>query len=627
MSLLPHEAPQDQVDPRYREGMAHLQAGRWKEAIRCFEDLLREYPNSQPAQEALGEARFKAGIDSKSRVRAKRWIVPWRAIILRLLVVILIVVAAFTVFRLVNRQFAPALARAEATRQQNQLLADGKARLEAGELDAAEARFTELLAMVPDQKEALAGLAQIKSGRELDALYQQGVTAQEAGQLDNALKTFTDLTVKSPTFRDVSLRIAAIKKQQDLDQLFAGAEADYQAGRDTDALAKYEQIRGLNESFQRELIAGRMFDLYMQMGTGLIEQDNPAPEDVITANELFGKALALQPRNAQALLERSLAETYIAAQSDYSAGNWDRAATQFEALYTQRPDYLGGAVIGPLYDAYIRNGDAYGASGDCGLAYDQYRKANGLPVADRSLAAARLEATRPCLTPTPTPSNTPTPTLIPTATPYIPPTPVPSTTPPPPLSTFRNQIVFRADKPDAPPGLWVMNPDGTNVRYLGESSALEKQYEDLLVQETLSPDGRYHVYVQTAAGEQAPEIFIQGFVKDQFGNLPTKQLTHLAGLNYDPVWSPDGSRIAFVSTDRGSDDIWVINADGTNPWNNTPNKWEWDKHPSWSPDSQKIVFWTNREGTKQIYVMDASGRNQKKINATTWDQYDPIWIR
>ena len=66
----------------------------------------------------------------------------------------------------------------------------------------------------------------------------------------------------------------------------------------------------------------------------------------------------------------------------------------------------------------------------------------------------------------------------------------------------------------------------------------------------------------------------------------------------DLVWSPDGARVAFVSQENKSDDIWVINADGTKPRNLTPNSWQWDKHPSWSPDSRRIVFWSNREGRR-----------------------------
>jgi outer membrane protein assembly factor BamD (BamD/ComL family) len=626
MTVVSNEMPVGPQDPRYREGLAHLQAGEWRQAIRCFEALLREYPDSQPVQRALDEARFKATIDAKVHVRAKRWIVPWRAIIFRVLVIVLIVAAAVAGFRLVNRQFAPALAEAQALRQQKEWLADGNARLEAGDLDAAEARYRQLLAKVPAHAEALKGLAQVKTARELDGLYKQAVNLQETGQFDLALGALTDLSVRSPAYRDVTQRIAAIKKQQAVDQLFAGAEADTQAGRDSDAVAKYEQVKALNATYKSELIAGRLFASYMRLGKGLLERPSPVPEDVPVAAEYFSKALALQPRNAQATLEQRLARLYLDAETDYRAAAWERAASEFEAIYTQRPDYLGGRVPAPLYDAYIRSGDARRTEGDCGYAYERYRKAAALPVPDRSLSLSRLDETRPCLTPTPTPSITPTPTLIPMPTGYIPPTLVPSATPPPPLASFRNQIVFRSAK-EGQSGFWVMNPDGTNLRYLGESTGLQKEYDALIERDKLSPDGRYHVYVTRSEGEDSPQIFIQAFDKNQYGTLDTRQVTHFTGLNYDPVWAPDGSRIAYVSTHQGSDDVWVINPDGTNAWNYTRNDWEWDKHPSWSPDSKKIVFWSNREGTKQIFTIDANGQNLKKIHAVPWDEFDPLWIK
>ncbi len=483
-----------------------------------------------------------------------------------------------------------------------------------------------MLAQAPDHEEAQQGLAQIKAARELDSLYGQAVGFQEAGQYARALGLLTDLSMKSPAYRDVSIRIDAIRKRQELDQLFAAAESAYQAGRDLDAEAQYQQVSALNATFQREHIASRLFQIYMRLGNGLIERKNAAAEDVTQAEEYYSKALSLQPRDTQAALEQHLASLYLAAQGDYRAGAWERAASEFESIYAQRPGYLGGKGIGPLYDAYIRNGDAYRSRQDCAYAYEQYRRAAELPVTDRQLAESRLEETRPCLTPTPTPSNTPTPTLIPTATAYVPPTPVPTGTPAPPLATFRNQIVFRSANEEKP-GFWVMNPDGSNARYLGDTAEQQKQYDALIAREKLSPDGRYRAYVQHGEGQDSPQIFIQAFEKNQYGNVETRQVTSFTGLNYDPVWAPDGSRIAYVSTHQGTDDLWVIDPDGTNAWNYTPNKWEWDKHPSWSPDSRKIVFWSNREGTKQIFVIDANGQNLKKVHAVPWDEFDPIWIK
>jgi Tol biopolymer transport system component len=82
-----------------------------------------------------------------------------------------------------------------------------------------------------------------------------------------------------------------------------------------------------------------------------------------------------------------------------------------------------------------------------------------------------------------------------------------------------------------------------------------------------------------------------------------------------------------VSKEHGGDDIWVINADGSNPVNLTRNDWEWDKHPSWSPDGTQLAFWSNRYGFAQIFVMDANGRNLYAIPSAEWEEYDPIWIK
>jgi hypothetical protein len=344
------------------------------------------------------------------------------------------------------------------------------------------------------------------------------------------------------------------------------------------------------------------------------------------ALEYFTLAVSLRPRDPEATTQQRLASLYQGGRSDAQAGRWESVVAKLEPLYAGQPGYLGGLAADALYDAYLHNGDRLANAQDCPLAWEQYRRASTLSVADKSLALSRQSQMQWCLTPTPTPSNTPTPTPIPTSTPYVPPTGIPSATPPAPLASYRNQIIFLADKEDQS-GLWVMNPDGSNRRYLGGmTKSLEDQYNELIQREQFSPDGRCQVY--TTKGEA--DKFTQIYIKCQ-GNLPgevwIRQLTHRAGTTYDPVWAPDGSRIAFVSQDHGSDDIYVIDPDGTNRWNYTPNVWEWDKHPSFSPDSQKIVFWSNREGTKQIYVMDANGRNLKKIFATKWDEYDPIWIK
>ena len=57
------------TDPLYQEGMAYLQNGEWNEAIRCFQDLKRLYPDSQQVQASLEEALFRAGLDTQINIK------------------------------------------------------------------------------------------------------------------------------------------------------------------------------------------------------------------------------------------------------------------------------------------------------------------------------------------------------------------------------------------------------------------------------------------------------------------------------------------------------------------------------------------------------------------------------
>jgi Tol biopolymer transport system component len=229
--------------------------------------------------------------------------------------------------------------------------------------------------------------------------------------------------------------------------------------------------------------------------------------------------------------------------------------------------------------------------------------------------------TPPCPTdtPTPTPTRTPTRNVSRTPRPTNTPTPTPMM-----IRNFHHMILFTSDHPEKQ-GFWIMDPTGENRRYLGTRRAYYVQYEALREQERLSPDGRYRLLVKDAPPRT--QIFVQQPRHPNYGDLPDHQLTTLTGLCYDPVWSPNGGLVAFVSQEHGSDDIWLIDVSGEGAMALTRNDWEWDKHPSWSADSRRIAFWSNRTGIKQIYVMDADGGNLRNISNTVWDEYDPVWIK
>ena len=74
-----------------------------------------------------------------------------------------------------------------------------------------------------------------------------------------------------------------------------------------------------------------------------------------------------------------------------------------------------------------------------------------------------------------------------------------------------------------------------------------------------------------------------------------------------------GEKIAFASNRDGNFDIYVMNADGTNPIRLT-NNGGFDEDPSFSPDGSKIAFVSDRDsGNAEIYVMNADGSNITRL--------------
>jgi Tol biopolymer transport system component len=80
----------------------------------------------------------------------------------------------------------------------------------------------------------------------------------------------------------------------------------------------------------------------------------------------------------------------------------------------------------------------------------------------------------------------------------------------------------------------------------------------------------------------------------------------------DPMYSPDGLKIAFISTHDGDPEIFVMNANGTGLMKLTDNT-AVDAAPSWSPDGSKIVFTSDRSGSFELYSMNSDGSQQQMI--------------
>lgn len=148
--------------------------------------------------------------------------------------------------------------------------------------------------------------------------------------------------------------------------------------------------------------------------------------------------------------------------------------------------------------------------------------------------------------------------------------------------------------------LYVMNADGSNQVGLGIATntfAAENP--------TFNQDGTRIAYY--AGRLNGPTNTQDIYTINPDGTNETR-LTTAAGVDNQPAFSPDGSKIAFVSFRGGDPDgeIYVMNADGTNQIRLTDDTRE-DRYPTFTPDGTRITFGNRVDGHLSTINVDGTG--------------------
>jgi len=152
------------------------------------------------------------------------------------------------------------------------------------------------------------------------------------------------------------------------------------------------------------------------------------------------------------------------------------------------------------------------------------------------------------------------------------------------------KIVYSADGANS--AIWVMKANGSNPHMLCSGPGEYARY---------SPNGKRIVY-----GNHADRDI---HVMNADGSND-HAITSSPATEGFPDWSPDGKHVAFMSALSGSTQAWIMDADGSNPVQVTTTGIDYG--PVFSPDGAKIAAW---DGVDEIFVVNVDGSGYHVVYA------------
>jgi len=152
----------------------------------------------------------------------------------------------------------------------------------------------------------------------------------------------------------------------------------------------------------------------------------------------------------------------------------------------------------------------------------------------------------------------------------------------------------------------------TVERKIGKQPAYKLEVADtdgynpqtVIMSPSWSPDGTRLAYVSFEG--RRSEIFIQNLLSRQ-----RQKVSSFPGINGAPVWSPDGTRLAMALSREGNPDIYIMDL-ATKKLTQLTRHWGIDTEPTWMPDGRELVFTSSRGGKPQLYRKPVSGKGKAK---------------
>lgn len=139
----------------------------------------------------------------------------------------------------------------------------------------------------------------------------------------------------------------------------------------------------------------------------------------------------------------------------------------------------------------------------------------------------------------------------------------------------------------------------------GQGAQVALASREPIISPTWSPDGSRLAYVSFES--KKPVVYAHSLTTGQ-----RHVVANFKGSNSAPAWAPDGKQLAVVLSREGGSQLFLINADGSNV-RRLASSGGIDTEPFFSPDGQSIYFTSDRGGSPQIYRIDVAGGEASRV--------------
>ena len=175
------------------------------------------------------------------------------------------------------------------------------------------------------------------------------------------------------------------------------------------------------------------------------------------------------------------------------------------------------------------------------------------------------------------------------------------------------QVIFSSTAAGGPAQLYMANPDGSGLRRLTSSRAIDTEPK-------INPKTGTDIVFTSGRGGGNPQIYLMREGGD------AERLTDGGGDAVNPSWSPDGTKIAFSWTRGfapGNFNVFVMDV-ASRQLTQLTNSEGRNENPSWASDGAHLIYANKRGPNSQLWTMLADG-TQKKQLTTTGNNEKPVW--